>query len=86
MLVSFTLTPMMSSLLLKRSSARPGEEEHSSRETGFFHSLSARYGRLLAWSSTIESPCYFRTGHFRDGNPLNSRVGRDWIRQTIRMN
>src|SRR5207302_9830440 len=51
MLVSFTLTPMMSSLLLKRRRSKSGEEEHSSRErVGFFHSLATWYGRLLAWS------------------------------------
>src|SRR5207253_7580143 len=46
MLVSFTLTPMMSSLLLKRRSSKSGEEEHSSRErVGFFHRLATWYGR-----------------------------------------
>src|SRR5215467_2969886 len=51
MLVSFTLTPMMSSLLLKRRVQQSGEEEHSSRQrVGFFHSLASQYGRLLAWS------------------------------------
>src|SRR5206468_9778077 len=50
MLVSFTLTPMLSSLFLKPSNAKAGEEKHSSREVGFFHWLSKQYGRLRAWS------------------------------------
>jgi HAE1 family hydrophobic/amphiphilic exporter-1 len=81
MLVSFTLTPMMSSLLLKRSSSKSGEEEHSSRErVGFFHSLAMWYSRLLAWSLdhrlvvTVLALAIFATAI-----PLNSRVGRDWI-------
>jgi HAE1 family hydrophobic/amphiphilic exporter-1 len=80
MLVSFTLTPMMSSLLLKRSTARPGEEEHSSRKTGLFHSLSAQYGRLLAWSLDHRvAVVIFALAIFATAIPLNSRVGRDWI-------
>src|SRR6266571_3917226 len=81
MLVSFTLTPMMSSLLLKRRNSKPGEEEHSSRErVGFFHGLAIGYGRLLAWSLdhrfvvTVLALAIFATAI-----PLNSRVGRDWI-------
>src|SRR5262249_38189463 len=50
MLVSFTLTPMLSSLFLKRRAAERGPEEHGSREVGFFHHLSNYYGRLMAWS------------------------------------
>ena len=80
MLVSFTLTPMLSSLFLKPSNAKAGEEKHSSREVGFFHWLSKQYGRLLAWSLdhrfavTVCSLAIFATAI-----PLNSRVGRDWI-------
>src|SRR2546421_4448543 len=40
MLVSFTLTPMLSSLFLKPSNSKAGEHKHSSREVGFFHWLS----------------------------------------------
>ena len=79
MLVSFTLTPMMSSLLLKRSKSKSGEE-HSSREGGFFHGLSTRYGRLLAWSLDHRLLVFvFALAIFATAIPLNSRVGRDWI-------
>src|SRR5437870_3982427 len=81
MLVSFTLTPMMSSLLLKRRSSKSGEEEHSSRErVGFFHSLATWYGRLLAWSLDHRFVVsVLALAIFATAIPLNSRVGRDWI-------
>src|SRR6058998_540112 len=81
MLVSFTLTPMMSSLLLKRRNPKPGEEEHSSRErVGFFHGLSLQYGRLLAWSLNHRFVVLvLALAIFATAIPLNSRVGRDWI-------
>ena len=80
MLVSFTLTPMMSSLFLKRRVAKIGEEEHSSRETGFFHSLSKQYGRLLAWSLDHRwAVIVVSVAIFTTAIPLNSLVGRDWI-------
>src|SRR2546425_3049791 len=80
MLVSFTLTPMMSSLLLKRSKSKSGEEEHSSRERGFFHGLATQYGRLLAWSLDHRFVVIvFALAIFATAIPLNSRVGRDWI-------
>src|SRR5262245_19893950 len=55
MLVAFTLTPMMSSLMLKRIDRKRGKdgeepEEHSSRDSGVFGKMSRSYGRLLAWS------------------------------------
>src|SRR2546421_10424914 len=81
MLVSFTLTPMMSSLLLKRSRSKSGEEEHSSRErVGFFHGLAIGYGRLLAWSLDHRFVVsVLALAIFATAIPLNSRVGRDWI-------
>ncbi len=80
MLVSFTLTPMLSSFLLKRSNSKPGEEQHSSRGVGFFHGLSTQYGRLLAWSLDHRFVVIvFALAIFATAIPLNSRVGRDWI-------
>jgi hydrophobe/amphiphile efflux-1 (HAE1) family protein len=83
MLVSFTLTPMMSSLLLKRRGLEGGSEhgpEHSSREVGFFHSLSIQYGRLLNWSLNHRIAVTLVTlVIFATAIPLNSLVGRDWI-------
>ena len=80
MLVSFTLTPMLSSLFLKPSNAKAGEEKHSSRDVGFFHWLSKQYGRLLAWSLDHRfAVTVFSLAIFATAIPLNSRVGRDWI-------
>ncbi len=47
MLVSFTLTPMLSSRFLKPSD---GEADHKSKESGFFHWLDQRYMGMLNWS------------------------------------
>ena len=80
MLVSFTLTPMLSSLFLKPSKSKAGEEKHSSREVGFFHWLSKQYGWLLAWSLDHRfAVTVFSLAIFATSIPLNSRVGRDWI-------
>ena len=80
MLVSFTLTPMLSSLLLKPSKSKAGEEKHSSREVGFFHWLSKQYGWLLAWSLDHRfAVIVLSLAIFATAIPLNSRVGRDWI-------
>jgi HAE1 family hydrophobic/amphiphilic exporter-1 len=80
MLVSFTLTPMLSSLLLKRRNSKSGEEVHSSRGVGFFHGLSSQYDRLLAWSLDHRFVVIvFALAIFATAIPLNSRVGRDWI-------
>src|SRR5438093_3012066 len=81
MLVSFTLTPMLSSLFLRRSNSKAGEERHSSRDrVGFFHGLSIQYGRLLAWSLNHRFVVIvLALAIFATAIPLNSRVGRDWI-------
>ena len=80
MLVSFTLTPMLSSLFLKPSKSKAGAEKHSSREVGFFHWLSKQYGRLLGWSLDHRfAVTVFSLAIFATAFPLNSRVGRDWI-------
>ncbi len=80
MLVSFTLTPMLSSLFLKPSKSKAGEEKHSSREVGFFHWLSKQYGWLLAWSLDHRfAVIVLSLAIFATAIPLNSRVGRDWI-------
>ena len=56
MLVAFTLTPMLSSIMLKRIDRKRGKdgeeaaEEHTSRDSGVFGRMAKTYGRLLAWS------------------------------------
>ena len=47
MLVSFTLTPMLSSRFLRPSD---GMADHKSKESGFFHWLDQRYMGLLNWA------------------------------------
>lgn len=66
MLVSFTLTPMLSSRMLKRLAHKRGgdsadeasghesrinkQEEHTSKDSRFFGWMDGLYGRLLDWS------------------------------------
>jgi hydrophobic/amphiphilic exporter-1 (mainly G- bacteria), HAE1 family len=45
MLVSFTLTPMLSSRWL-----RPSEKGHKSRESGFYRMIDRSYGWMLEWA------------------------------------
>ena len=45
MLVSFTLTPMLSSRLLRRSGAG-----HKSKDSGFYKIIDRSYGRMLNWA------------------------------------
>jgi len=78
MLVSFTLTPMLSSLALKRRET--DQSGHTSKEVGFFHGLANQYSRLLAWSLDHRLAVVLLTfAIFATAIPLNSLVGRDWI-------
>src|ERR687885_252584 len=47
MLVSFTLTPMLSSRFLKLADA---ERDHKTKEHGFFHWIDQWYGRQVNWA------------------------------------
>jgi HAE1 family hydrophobic/amphiphilic exporter-1 len=79
MLVSFTLTPMMSSLLLKLSGPEPHGKQASSKK-GLFERLSDQYARLLTWSLDHRLAIVLLTvAVFATALPLNSLVGRDWI-------
>src|SRR5690606_36464040 len=49
LLVSFTLTPMMCSRLLKVKPMQAGEAEAASRR-GFYHWIDAGYMRSLTWA------------------------------------
>jgi HAE1 family hydrophobic/amphiphilic exporter-1 len=77
MLVSFTLTPMMSSRLLKVDS-RSGHAR--SRESKFVQWLERTYLRALNWSLdhrlVIIAVCVLV---FLSSIPLHNLVGRDWI-------
>ncbi|MCI0418331.1 MAG: efflux RND transporter permease subunit [Acidobacteria bacterium] len=53
MLISFTLTPMLSSRFLKPAAhamAGKNHQRHSSKETGFYAVIDRFYGRMLRWS------------------------------------
>jgi HAE1 family hydrophobic/amphiphilic exporter-1 len=78
MLVSFTLTPMLSSRMLKPGGEGAGG--HGSKESRFWSWTSGHYGRLLQWSlgnrgtvMAIAAITFLLTF------PLNAMVGRDWI-------
>src|SRR6188472_2857978 len=77
MLVSFTLTPMLSSRFLKLSDA---EADHKTKEKGFFHWLDTTYTRQVNWAldhsgiiigvSVVTVLLAF---------PLNRMVGREFV-------
>ena len=77
MLVSFTLTPMLSSRFLKLSDA---DRDRKTKERGFFHWLDTWYGKQVNWAldhsaviiavSVITALLTF---------PLNRMVGREFV-------
>lgn len=77
MLVSFTLTPMLSSRFLKRADA---EADHKRQERGVLHAIDQWYGRSVAWA--LDHPgiifgisavvCLMTI-------PLNRMVGREFV-------
>src|SRR6266705_1181794 len=78
MLVSFTLTPMLSSRLLKAASAE--KEGHAVKEWPFFAWIDRGYGRVLRWSLDHRRLVMgLAAGAFLLAFPLNLLVGRDWI-------
>ncbi|HEY3120544.1 MAG TPA: efflux RND transporter permease subunit [Vicinamibacteria bacterium] len=78
MLVSFTLTPMLSSRLLKRG--QTGAHGHTSKESPFFTWIDRNYGRLLEWCLDHRGAVMaVAAGVFLLTFPLNALVGRDWI-------
>ena len=77
MLVSFTLTPMLSSRFLKPAD---GEADQKSKESGFFHWLDQSYTRLLNWALDhpgaiigISAVTVLLTF------PLNRMIGREFV-------
>jgi len=85
MLVSFTLTPMLASRLLKRQvgkASRPvaPSSRHNSKDLRFFQWIDRRYGRLLEWSLDHRLVIVLiALGVFALTYPLNGLVGRDFI-------
>ncbi len=78
MLVSFTLTPMLSSRLLRAVPA--GGSHHATKEWPFFAWIDRQYGMVLRWAldhrRAVMAACF---GTFLLALPLNALVGRDWI-------
>jgi len=88
MLVSFTLTPMLSSRLLQRLRAKREAAENSggatrkrsSKEVGFFQWIDRHYGRMLEWSLNHRAIVILvALGTWALTYPLNHLVGRDFI-------
>ncbi len=50
LLVSFTLTPMLSSRFIKMPKRVEGGSHHSSKDSKFFHFLDRRYTQMLEWA------------------------------------
>ena len=79
MLVSFTLTPMLSSRFL---TVADGAADHKSKERGFFHWLDNWYTRCVVWSLgrswTIVG---VSVAVFLTTFPLNGMVGRTFVPQ-----
>jgi hydrophobe/amphiphile efflux-1 (HAE1) family protein len=77
MLVSFTLTPMLSSRFLKLSDAAA---DHKTKERGFFHWLDESYTRWLVWA--LDHPALIigvSVLVFMTTFPLNKMVGRTFV-------
>lgn len=77
MLVSFTLTPMLSSRFLKVSD---GDADHKTREKGFFHWLDGFYTRSVTWSLDHSWAIVgVSVAFFLCAFPLNRMVGRTFV-------
>jgi HAE1 family hydrophobic/amphiphilic exporter-1 len=77
MLVSFTLTPMLSSRFLKLSDA---VADHKTKERGFFHWLDTTYARQVRWA--LDHPSVIIALSiitFLFTFPLNRMVGREFV-------
>jgi HAE1 family hydrophobic/amphiphilic exporter-1 len=77
MLVSFTLTPMLSSRFLKLSDAAA---DRKTKEQGFFHWLDRWYARRVNWA--LDNPVAIVTISAVTALlaiPLNSMVGREFV-------
>src|SRR5207248_10995620 len=77
MLVSFTLTPMLSSRFLKLSDA---VADHKTKERGFFHWLDAWYSRQVNWALDHSGVIIaISVVTFLLTFALNRMVGRDFV-------
>ena len=77
MLVSFTLTPMLSSRFLKLSDALA---DHKTKEHGIFHWLDSTYARQVNWALDHSGVIIaVSVVTFLMTFPLNRMVGRDFV-------
>jgi HAE1 family hydrophobic/amphiphilic exporter-1 len=77
MLVSFTLTPMLSSRFLKVSD---GVADHKTKERGFFHWLDVTYEKQVRWA--LDHPALIIAASVVTALmtfPLNRIVGREFV-------
>ena len=82
MLVSFTLTPMLCSRMLKRPNRKAdvAQPTRTSKESFFFRWMDSAYGRMLEWSLDHRMVVVLvALGTFAATFPLNALVGRDFI-------
>ena len=80
MLVSFTLTPMLSSRLLKRTGLSGTNRAHTSKDGFFFRWVDRTYGRMLEWSLNHRLVVVtIALAVFAATFPLSGLVGRDFI-------
>jgi hydrophobic/amphiphilic exporter-1 (mainly G- bacteria), HAE1 family len=91
MLVSFTLTPMLCSRLLKRINRKRTKSDEDqetasppagqgSKGASFFSWIDGEYGKLLEWSLNHRGiVIWVAVGTFALTFPLNALVGRDFI-------
>jgi HAE1 family hydrophobic/amphiphilic exporter-1 len=78
MVVSFTLTPMLASRLLKRTGGR--RREAAPTNPGFFRWIDRGYGKMLEWSLNHRLVVIsVGLGTFALTFLVNGRVGRDFI-------
>src|SRR5258707_6048975 len=77
MIVSFTLTPMLSSRFLTISD---GVADHKTKERGFFHWLDGWYARQVTWALDHSGVIIASSAiAFLLTFPLNRMVGRDFV-------
>ena len=77
MIVSFTLTPMLSSRFLTISD---GVADHKTKERGFFHWLDGWYARQVTWALDHSGVIIAISAiTFLFTFPLNRMVGRDFV-------
>jgi HAE1 family hydrophobic/amphiphilic exporter-1 len=80
LLVSFTLTPMLTSRFVKVLPHREGEKRKSSKDSRFFHFLDTYYTKMLEWSMAHRKAMVaISVGVVLSSIPLFMLVGKNFI-------